>query len=110
MGKTSLIYRWRVRVFRANLVGHRQHLRDPRIVDARIGARFAESRENLFRGDVANQIVSRKGAAAKPCQRAIEAAASRLVGGKNFRFRLLRPAVEMNAQLYSRHVILYLAK
>src|SRR6202023_3016055 len=110
MKKTSLIYSWRVCVFRANLVGHRQHLRDPRVVDARIGARFAQSRENLFRGDVANQIVSRKGAAAKPRQRAIEAAASRLVGGKDFRFRVLRPAMKMDAQLDSRYVILNLAK
>src|SRR6266849_3909799 len=110
MAEASLIQNWRVRVFRANLVGHGQDFGEPRVVYPRVGARFAQSRKHLLRGDVPHQIVSRKGAAAKSRQRAIEAAASRLVGGKNFRFRVLRPAVEMNAQLDSRNVVLHLAE
>src|SRR3979490_3300880 len=60
MQKTSLIHNWRVCVFGPNLVGHRQYLGEPRTVDAGISARFAQRGEHLLRGDIANQIVSRK--------------------------------------------------
>src|ERR1700676_3782545 len=66
MAKTSLVQKWGVRVFCANLVAHSQHFREPRGINARISTRFAQRREHLLRGDVPNQIVSRKGAAAKP--------------------------------------------
>src|SRR6266436_4417992 len=110
MTEASLIQKWRVRIFRANLVGHGQDFGEPRGVDAGIGARLAQGREHPLRGDVPHQIVSRKGAAAKPCQRAVEAPAAGFVGSENFRFRILWPAVEMGAQLDSRDVILHLAK
>src|SRR5216683_4841791 len=109
MAEASLIQKWRVRVFRANFVGHAQHLRQSRAVDAGINAGFAQRRQHLFGGDVPHQIVSRKGAAAKPGQRAIEAPASRLVGGEDFFFGVFRPAVQMDSQFNSRHVILHLA-
>src|SRR4029077_13584228 len=58
MAKTSLVQKWGVRILRANLVAHSQHVREPRGIDARIGARFAQRRQHLLRGDVPNQIVS----------------------------------------------------
>src|SRR5713226_6952941 len=110
MAEASLIQKWRVRVFRANFVGHAQHLRQSRAVDAGINAGFAQRRKRPFGGDVPNQIVSRKGAAAKPRQRAVKAPASRLVCGKNFLFRVLRPAVQVHAQLDSCDMVLRLAE
>src|SRR5258707_5415571 len=81
MARASLIQNWRVRVFRANLVGHGQDFGEPRVVYPRIGARPSQRGEHLLRGDVSHQIVSRKGAAAKSGERAVEAPASRFVGG-----------------------------
>src|SRR5258708_19040081 len=81
MAEASLIQNWRVRVFRANLVAHGQDFGEPRAVYPRIGARFAQRGEHLLRGDVPHQIVSRKGAAATSGERAVEAPASRFVGG-----------------------------
>src|SRR5712692_4391001 len=97
MAEASLIQKWRVRVFRANFVGHAQHLRQSRAVDAGINAGFAQRCEHLLGRNVPNQIVSRKGAAAKSGERAVEAATSCSVCGKNFLFRVFWPAVEMNA-------------
>src|SRR5712692_5885684 len=110
MAEASLIQKWHVRIFRADFVGHGQNLLQARDVDARIGERFALRRQHLFGGDVANQIVSRKGAAAKAGQRAVEAPASGLVGGQDFFFGVFRPAVQMDSQFNSRHVILHLAE
>src|SRR4029077_1682739 len=87
MAEASLIQKWCVRVLRANLVGHGQDFAEPRGVNARIGASLAQSRKHLLRGDVPHQIVSRKGATAKPRQRAVEAPAAGFVRGKNFRLR-----------------------
>src|SRR5579859_63766 len=50
--EASLIQKWCVCVFCANLVGHGQHLGEPRGVDAGIGARFAQRGEHLLRRDV----------------------------------------------------------
>src|SRR5260370_24410632 len=66
MESTSLIHNWSVRVFGPNLVGHSQYLGEPGGVDARIGARFVQRGEHLLRRNIADQIVSCKGAAAKP--------------------------------------------
>src|SRR6266852_9011399 len=82
--KTSLIHNWRMRIFRANLVGHGQDLAKLGGFDARVRARFAQCREHLLGGNVPHQIVSLKGAAAKSGQRAIEAPASCLVRGQDF--------------------------
>src|SRR5258708_38781474 len=110
MAEASLIQKWRVRVFRANFVGHAQHLRQSRAVDAGINAGFAQRCEHLLGRNVPNQIVSRKGAAAKSRQRAVKAPASRLVCGKDFLFRVLRPAVQVHAQLDSYDMVVHLAK
>src|SRR5712691_8814247 len=110
MAEASLIQKWHVRIFRADFVGHGQNLLQARDVDAGIGARFAQRRQHLFGGDVPNQIVSRKGAAAKSRQRAVKSPASGFIGSKNFLLRVLRPAVQMYAQLEPRDVVLYLAK
>src|SRR6267154_3313720 len=96
-GNTSSIHKRGMRIFHADLVGHFEYLRQLRGIDARISAHFSEGGKNIFRRDVADQIVSRKGAAAKPGQCAIKSPASRFVGGKNFFFGVLWPAVQVYA-------------
>src|SRR5260370_39108042 len=110
MAEASLIQNWRVRVFRANFVGHSQHLRQSRVVDAGINAGFTQRGEHLLGRNVPNQIVSRKRAAAKPRQRAVKSPASCLIGGKNFFLGVLRPAVQVHAQLDSFDMVLRLAE
>jgi len=61
-----------VRVFNSNFVGHCQYFREPSGVDAGIGAGFSQRREHLLGGNIPHQIVSRKWAAAKPCERACQ--------------------------------------
>ena len=87
-----------------------QNLCQSRRINSRISACFAQRRKNIFRRDVADQIVSRKGASAKSRQRAVESPASRFVRRENLFFRILRPAVQVYAQFDSRDVILHVAK
>src|SRR6266481_1036516 len=96
MAEASLIQKWRVRIFRADFVGHGQQFCEPRAVDARIGARFAQRREHLLGGNVPDQIVSRKGAAAKSGKRAVKPPASRFVRCQDFLFRGLGTAVQVH--------------
>ena len=60
-------------------------------------ARFPQRCKYIFRRDVPDQIVSRKGAAAKPRQRPVEPAAACFVRRKNFFLRILGPAVQMHS-------------
>src|SRR5260370_32224773 len=46
MAEASLIQKWRMRIFRADFVGHGQHLRQSRAVDAGINAGFAQRCEH----------------------------------------------------------------
>src|SRR5690242_1424095 len=80
-------------VFCANFAGHFESFRQARGVDAGIGARLTQSRQHIFGSDVAHQIISGEGAAAKPSERAVKAAAPSFVGSKEFLLRMLRPAV-----------------
>src|SRR6266568_213875 len=98
-----------VRILRANLVGHFECLGQSRRIYSRISAGFPQRREDVFRRDVPNQIVSRKGTSAKSGQRAVESPATRLVGRENFFLGILGAAVQVHAQLDSRDVILHLA-
>ena len=77
--------------------------------DSRISACFFQRREDLFGGDVADQIVSGKWTAAESGERAVEAAASRFVGRQDFLFGIFRAAVQVHAEFDSRDVILHLA-
>ena len=57
--------------------------------------------------DVADQIVSGKGAAAESGERAIEAAASGFVRGEDFCFGVFGAAVQMHAELDSGDAIFH---
>src|SRR6266853_6876723 len=106
---TSSIHERSVRILRANVIRHFEYLRQPRGINARIGARFSQRCKDILGRDVPDQIVSRKWAATKPCQRPVEPPASRFVGCENFLFRVLRPAVQMNSELDAGDVILHTA-
>src|SRR5882762_6175043 len=108
-GNTSSVHKRGMRIFHADLIGHFEYLRQLRGIDARISARFSEGGKNIFRRDVADQIVSCKGAAAKPGQCAIKSPASRFVRCENLFFCMLRAAVQVYAQLDSRDMILHAA-
>src|SRR5215472_6717922 len=75
------IHEWSMCVFCANLVSHFQRLCKPRRLDPRVGSSLAERRQHVFCRDVADQIISSKGAAAKSGKRAVKAPASRFIGG-----------------------------
>src|SRR5437879_2075863 len=102
-----LVHQRCMRVLRANLVRHFERLGQPRRINSRIGARFAQCCKNVFGRDVPDQIVSRKRAAAKPRQRAIEPAAPSFVRRKDFFFSILGPAVQVNSEFDAGDVILY---
>src|SRR5215470_15552737 len=70
------VYERSMSVFCANFSGHFENFPQPRRVDAWIGARLAKCCKDILGGDVAHQIVSGKGAAAKPRKRTVKAAAS----------------------------------
>src|SRR5215472_7296518 len=72
-------------------------------------AYFAQSHKDDLRGDVSYQIVSRKGTAAKPGERAVKAAASGFECSEDFFFSVLGAAMEMDTQLDPSDVIPYLA-
>src|SRR5256885_15332215 len=86
------IHKWCTRILRANFIRHFQCLGQPRRINADVVTRLSQRGENILRRDVPDQIVSRKRAAAKPRQRAIEPAAPRFVRGENFFFRIFRSA------------------
>src|SRR5258708_243371 len=106
---TSSIHERSMRILRANLIRHFEYLRQARGINARIGARFSQRCKDILGRDVPDQIVSRKGASAKPGQRPVEPPASRFVGCENFLFRVLRPAVQMNSEPDAGDVILHAA-
>src|SRR5579859_617619 len=108
--ETSLIHKWRVRVPGANFVGHGEHFRQSRAIDSGVSAGFAQRGEHLLRGDVPHQIVSRKGTAAKPGERGIEAPAPRFVGGEDFLLGLFGTAVQVDTELNSGDVVLHLSE
>src|SRR5215472_16215503 len=103
------IHEWSMSVFCANLVGHFQRLRKCLRFDAGIGARFAKRCKHVFRGDIPDEIISGKGAAAKPRKRAVKASATCLIRREDFFFRILGPAMQMHAKFDSSDVVLYLA-
>src|SRR5580692_716158 len=70
----------------ANFVGHGEQGRQPGGIDPRIGPGFFQRGQDVFGRDVADEIVSGKGAAAEPGQSAVEAAAAGLVGREDFCF------------------------
>src|SRR6266478_4399864 len=72
-----------------------------RIIDAGFASGLFYRSENVFGADVADEIVSGEGAAAESGERAIEAAATGPIGGKNFCFGVFRAAVEMSAEFYA---------
>src|SRR5450432_1363820 len=73
------VYKRSVGVGRPNLIGHGKNFSQALGLDARIGAGFFQRRENLFGGDVADEIVAGERAAAQASERAVEAAAPGLV-------------------------------
>src|SRR5215470_2698746 len=103
------VHEWSMRIFCANFVGHFEHFRETRGIDAGIGPGFAQCHKDVLRGDVSHQIVSRKRASAKSGERAVKAAAAGFESGEDFFFGVFRAAVKMNAQLDSRDVIFHLA-
>ena len=64
-------------------------------------------REDRFRGDVADQFVAGKRAAAQPGERGIESAAAGIVGGHHFFRERFGPAVQMDAQFDAGDAILH---
>src|SRR3984957_18341314 len=92
-----------------NFVGHGKNLGQALGFDSRISTRFFQRRENLFGGDVADQIVSGKRAAPESGEGAVKAAASRFVCCHNFLFGIFWPAMQVHAEFDSRDMVLYLA-
>src|SRR5438874_11906188 len=88
-------------VFCANFLGHFEGLFEPCRFDSGIGASFAERRKHILGGDIADQIISGKRAAAKSGQRAVKAPASRFIRSQAFLLRIFRPAVQVHAELDS---------
>src|SRR6266446_3567297 len=64
--KVILAHQGRMRILRANLVGHLERLAKPGDIDPVIGSRILQCSEHVLRCNVPDEIVSRKGAAAKP--------------------------------------------
>src|SRR5579863_8556636 len=88
---TSSIQKWRMGVLNPNFVGHGKNLGQALGFDSGISACFFQRRENLFGGEVADQIVSGKWTAPESSKRAVKAAASRFVRRHNFLFRIFWP-------------------
>jgi len=93
-----------VRILHANLIRHFERFRQSRRIDPGISAGFPQRGKNIFRRDVADQIVSCKGAAAKSGDRRVEARHSPLERGQHVLIATLddlaavyaKNAVEMN--------------
>src|ERR1051326_7441743 len=100
---TGLIGNRGVRVFHANVVSHGKNFGQPRFVDAGVAARFFDGCENVFGTNVADEVVAGKGAAAKASERAVEAAAARIIRRENFGLGVFGPAVEMCAEFDARN-------
>ena len=105
----SLLHHGGVCVFGANFVGHLEERGEGGGIDAGVAACFADSGEDVFGGDVADQSVAGEGAAAEAGERGIEAAAACFVGGENFCFGVFGAAVEMDAEFDACDVIFYAA-
>ena len=81
-----------MRIPRANLVRHFENSCQSLRLNPGIGTRFSQSREHIFSRNVADKIVSRKRAAAKPRQRAVEPSAAGFISRKNLFFRVFGAA------------------
>src|SRR4029434_7650210 len=95
---SRLTCNWGVGVFGANLVGHGEDSGEPGLLDAGVAARFFNGTENVFGANVADECVTREGAAAEAGEGAVEAAAARMVRGEDFGFGIFRAAVQMHSQ------------
>src|ERR1700676_2984543 len=98
-----------VRILCAHFVGEAEHIGQLGRVDleiiTEIGADFLQCGEDLLGGDVADEIVARKGAAAESGERGVEAPATGFVRGEDFGFRVFGPAVQVHAELDSSDVL-----
>src|SRR6266849_8051109 len=88
-----LVHQGCMRILCANLVRHLEHLDQPGDIDPGICSGLLQCGEHVLRCNVADEIVSRKGTAAKPGQRAVESPAARFIRSQSFRFGVFRPAV-----------------
>ena len=87
-----------MRIFRANLVSQLGNPFQFIAFDARINSGSAKRREHIFGGNVADEVVSREGAAAETCEGAIETAATRLIRSQDLVFSGFGAGVEMHAK------------
>src|SRR5260370_15763742 len=82
----------------ADFIGQLQDGRQRRGLDSRGSPRLGERGENGFCGDVANQVVTGKGATAKTGERAVKPPAAGFARRANFLRGALGAAVEMDSQ------------
>src|SRR5450432_2657823 len=73
------VHEWPVGIRRPDMVGHLQELGKPRRFDSWICACFAQGRQYLLGGNIADEVVPREGAATETRECAIEPAAARLI-------------------------------
>src|ERR1700738_3001894 len=67
----KLLHHGRVRVFRANFVGHLQQRREGGGIDSGVASRFADGGEDVFGGDIADESVTGERAAAESGERGV---------------------------------------
>src|SRR6202030_2138352 len=82
----KLLHHGRVRVFRANFVGHLQQRSEGRGIDSRIASSFVDSGQHIFGGDIADQRIAGERAAAESREGGVKAAAACFIGREDFFF------------------------
>jgi len=93
----GLVGRGFVGVGGADSVGEVEEMGEAGGIDGGSGAGFGEGEEDGFGGDVADENVAGKGAAAESSEGGIETAATGLVSSEDFFFGVVGAGMEMDA-------------